>query len=817
MTQRLLLRMLLLVLGGKLLLPLSAAEPAAAAVPAESQEHTNKIHHVTPGPTDGKIAYLTARMLQDLHYSHLRFDETISGKFLDRYLEALDPQHVHFTQADLADFAHYRTNLHQLTLNRHGGADTTPGCEIFDRFEQRLQQRVAYVDELLKTEKFTFDTDERITLNRHELPYPKDLDEAKALWRDRLRFEYLQEHLAKLDARKKAQSQSAKNSSTNRPAGPAPAATPQKSEAEEIVATLSHRYHRNLRTFTDYDNDDVLQVYLTALAHVYDPHSDYFGHAQLESFSIGMNLSLFGIGAELISEDGYCTILRLLPRGPAIESKQLKEKDRIIAVAQGGQPFVDVVDMNLNKAVQLIRGPKETEVQLKILPAGADAASATVVSLIRREITLDDQAAKAKIIELPAGGREPLRLGVIDLPSFYAPFDLGGMKRPELANASGAAAANTTSADVAVLLKKLKEENVSGVILDLRRNGGGSLDEAIKLTGLFIKEGPVVQVVNSDGKKQVEEDTDASVAYDGPLIVLTSKFSASASEIVAGALQDYGRALVVGDASTHGKGTVQSVNPLSMMMRMPLTNDPGALKLTIKKFYRASGASTQKKGVEPDIVLPSVFNDSKDVGEKALENALEYDTIDSAKYERLNLVAPYLPELTKQSAERVAAEREYDYVREDTAQYKKLQADKTYSLNEKQRLKEKEEIEARQKARDQERLARKESPEKVYELSLKQCSMPGLPPPVEKTNLQAKASTRISAPGRGKSASAKAVAGAAVSTNFNLNDDSDGEKPPVPDVSLLEAEHILMDYIAMLAKANVLAAGQPALDVNRKD
>jgi carboxyl-terminal processing protease len=814
--------MLLLLLSSNLVILLKAAEPVATPAAAVSQETTNKGYHVSPGPADGQIASLTARMLQQLHYLHQPFDETISSKFLDRYLESLDPQHVHFTQADLQEFDHYRTNLNHLTLNRHNVADTHPADEIFERFVQRLQQRVAYVDELLKTEKFTFDTDERVTLNRHELPYPKDLDEAKTLWRDRLRFEYLQEKLAKIDAHKKAQS--TKKTETTQPANSSSPETAPKSDAEEIVATLSHRYHRNLRTFTDYNNDDVLQIYLTALAHVYDPHSDYFGHAQLESFSIGMNLSLFGIGAELISEDGYCTILRLLPRGPAIESKQLKEKDRIIGVAQGAdQPFVDVVDMNLNKAVQLIRGPKGTEVRLKVLPPGSDAATPSIVSLVRREITLDDQAAKAKIIELPGGSAGPLRMGVIDLPSFYAPFDLGSNKRTEH-NSKDGAAPSTTSVDVALLLKKLKEENVSGVILDLRRNGGGSLDEAIKLTGLFIKEGPVVQVVNSDGRKEVQEDNDASVAYDGPLIVLTSKFSASASEIVAGALQDYGRALVVGDASTHGKGTVQSVNPLGMMMRMPPTNDPGALKLTIKKFYRASGGSTQEKGVEPDIVLPSVFNDAKDVGEKSLENALKWDTTDPAKFERMNLVAPYLPELKKHSTERVAAEREYDYVREDIEQFKKMQADKTFSLNENKRLKEKEEAEARQKARDKERLARKEPPEKVYELSLKQCSLPGLPPPVEKTNLLAKATGRSGSTSAGKGVGVKSgaggggeVASAATGTELTINDNAEEEKPPAPDASLTEAEHILVDYIALLAKGNVLAAGQPPVELNRKD
>ena len=275
------------------------------------------------------------------------------------------------------------------------------------------------------------------------------------------------------------------------------------------------------------------------------------------------------------------------------------------------------------------------------------------MSLIRDEIPLEDSAAKAKIIEMSdAPAARTVRLGVIDLPSFYATFDTSGSKdKPE---------PKSTTVDVAKLLEKLKQENVAGVILDLRRNGGGSLEEAIKLTGLFIKTGPVVQVREENGTVQEADDTDPAVRYDGPLVVLTSRHSASASEIVAGALQDYGRALIVGDVSTHGKGTVQSVNQLRPFIRTAdrsLTNDPGALKLTIKKFFRPSGASTQLKGVMPDIVLPSVANESKDIGEAALENPLPWDTIPSAKYDQFNLVEPYLPELRKRSAERVAAER----------------------------------------------------------------------------------------------------------------------------------------------------------------
>jgi carboxyl-terminal processing protease len=804
MIERVVVRIWLFLLSGLFVVPLRAAEASSSAdaAPASTTSeaaHTNVFHPITPGPIDGQIAFLTARMLERYHYLRQPFNGAVSSKFLDRYIELYDPMHLHFTQGDLADFEKYRTNLARLTLNEHGIADTRPGCEIFNRFVQRLQERVAYVDELLKTEKFSFDTDERILLNRKDQPYPKDLEEARNLWRDRLRFEYLQEKLGKADAKKKAAK--AEPASGAEPV-PGSEAKPPKTEAQEIVDTLSHRYHRNLRIFMDWDSDDVLQAYLNTLAHVYDPHSDYFGHAQLESFAITMNLNLQGIGAELASEDGYCTINRLLPGGPAIKSKKIHEKDRIIAVAQSNQPPVDVVDMSLNKAVQLIRGPKGTEVTLTVIPAGADAASQKVITLVRDEIPLEDQAAKARIIDLPNDRGENVRLGVIDLPSFYAPFDPS--------NSRGKTQAHSTTEDVSLLLSKLKQEKVEGVVLDLRHNGGGSLEEAIKLTGLFIKEGPVVQVKDFDGSVQVDNDDDPKIAYDGPLIVLTSRQSASASEILAGALQDYGRALIVGDISTHGKGTVQSVQELKNFIRMgnrPLANDPGALKLTIKKFYRASGVSTQLKGVVPDVVLPSVLNESKEIGENSLENPLPCDKIESARYEHLNLVDPYVQALRKRSEERVGFDKDFSYVREDIDYYKKQQADKTVSLNEQQRLKEKEELDARLKARDKERLARPEPNEKIYELSLKQAALPGLPPPLARTNLLTS-----------KLSSSKPAVTPAIGTNATLaatqqtaraitpDPDAEEEKPPAIDATLSETEHILMDYISLWPKANVVTA-----------
>jgi carboxyl-terminal processing protease len=781
-------------------LALISFNPSTRAVTFTPEKLTNAAP-VVPGRTDGRIAFVTAKLLQLSHYTRQPFDAGLSGKLYDRYLETLDRvggEHMHFLQSDLAEFEHYRTNLNNLTITANGFADVRPACEIFNRFRQRLQERVEYVDELLKNEKFAFDTDEKIKINRKDEPYPKDLNEAKALWKQRLRFDYLQEHMAKLEAKKKAEEDAKKPSkdkakpdakSSEKDAKP-------KSEEQEIAEKLSHNYHRALHNFADWDGADVLQVYLDTLAHVYDPHSDYMGPAPLDNFAINMNLSLFGIGAQLISDEGYCTIQKLLPGGPALLSKKIKEKDKIVAVAQSNQTPVSVVGMRLDRAVQLIRGPKGSEVRLTIIPDGKDESSKEIVSLVRDKIKLEDQEAKAKVIDIPNSKGEAFRMGVISLPSFYGEMNLNG--KGGFAG-TGPGGPTSTTTDVARLIKKLKEENVRGIILDLRNNGGGFLEEAIRLTGLFIKEGPVVQVRDAEGNVEEESDRDPSVLYDGPLLVLANRFSASASEIVAGALQDYGRALIVGDAATHGKGTVQSVNPLSPYMHVSdpaVTNDPGALKLTVKKFYRASGHSTQLKGVTPDIVLPSLFNDSKEYGEGALENPLPWDTIETAKYEHLNRVDPYIADLRQRSSQRVASAKDFDYVREDIALIKKQQADKTISLNEKKRLQEKDEAEARQKAREQEMKSRKPSQEIVYELTVKQAEQSGLPAPVQKTNNAAAKLTHP--PGGSEPLAAKD------DTKKDLDEESD--KPAPVDAVLNEAEQILVDYFGLINKSKALTA-----------
>lgn len=743
--------------------------------------HTN----ATPleaGPNDPNIVKFVAQLLQRQHYLRLQLNDDVSSRFLDRYLDSLDNLHIYFIRSDLDEFEKYRYKLDELTLQE---GDTTLARLVFNRFRQRLDQQYEYVQELLKKGDFDFTGNDRFVLDRKKLPRPLDLNEARKLWRDRLRSEYLQEKLNKV-------------------------------QTDEIAKTLSRRYARVLRMINEYDNDDVLEIYLTALAYVYDPHSDYMGKSSLENFSIGMKLSLYGIGALLQSEDGICKIRSLTDGGPAQRSKQLKPDDKIIAVAQSNQPPVDVVDMKLSKVVEQIRGPKGTEVRLTIIPA--DAPNSTVrkvVSLVRDEIKLEDSAAKARIYEIPpltgSEGQKPLRLGVIDLPSFYSSFELEGRR-----GNSGEQKGASTTTDVAKLLRKLKQENVSGLVLDLRRNGGGSLEEAINLTGLFIKEGPVVQVRDYDDRTFEDRDPDSAIWYEGPLIVLTSRFSASASEILAGALQDHGRALIVGDSSTHGKGTVQSLLQLAPIMRQNQifsSSNPGALKVTIRKFYRASGASTQLKGVTPDIILPSV-NNHIEVGEASLENALQWDTIPAVPYTKMNLIEPYLPEMKKRSDQRIANDKDFAYIRQEIERFKKIQADKSVSLNEATRLKEKQELDDRTKARKKELASRPEPPGKIYDITLKLADQPGLPSPTVRTNQTASVSTnhtKAAGASTGDGSKSPKTADKQVVENKDSkgSDDEAGDEASPVDVTMEETKRILADYVQLWGNGNGVALTQP--------
>ena len=757
-----------------------------------------------PGANDARIAFIAARLLEGYHYQQRPLDHDLSAKFFDGYINALDPRHETFLQADLDEFTAVRTNLDVLTVGGNSKAELAPAFSIYQRFVERSIQHSAYVNDLLQHEKFKFATDEKIAVDRRHDPFPKTLDEAKQLWRQRLRYEYLLEKLAR---------EIHETNGVFNIKFPADAHT-------NITAMLEKRYNWNLHMTTNWSSDTVLETYLNyGLAHAYDPHSDYFGPQKAADFSIDMNLALFGIGAQLSEDYGFCTIRELLPGGPAMKSKQLKPDDRIVAVAQGDKPPVDVVNMDLGKVVQQIRGPKGTEVRLTVIPA-EDRGARRVVALIRDEIKLEDKEAKAQLIEFPDGQR----LGIIDLPSFYAPVNDGSGARTT---------PKYTSVDVTKLLERLKKEKVQGVILDLRSNPGGSLEEAVRFTGLFIKDGPVVQARDSASHITIDSDPDPNIVYGGPLVVLLNRFSASASEIAAAALQDYGRAIVVGDVSTHGKGTVQQLQQLRPFVwpaNSNATNDPGMLKITKGKFYRVSGASTQLKGVASDIVLPDILNHSSTIGEEALENALAWDTIQPARYDKLNLVEPFLAELQSRSQTRVATNQEFAYIKQDIELFKKNQADKTASLNEREVIADRERDTLKNRDREKERDVRPLPAVKIYEITVKNSDDAELPAPKSwfATNIVTAIVPTNWPAGTISISLTNAFAGGSTSylgtlptlpaaatnlvTDARLTDNSTNcatikatiNKSVPQDPVLEEGENILRDYISILGKNGML-------------
>ena len=699
---------------------------------------------LAPTKDQAKTATVTAQLLNYQHYLHETSHEEISNRLWKLYLDSLDPRHLYLLESDVLEFDKNRSQLDDLLIRK---GDTKPAFDIFSRLLQRADQQVAYVNGLLKTEKFNFDTDDSFNIDRKNSPRPKTIQEAEKEWRDYLRYEYLQEKLS-------------------------------NTKPVEIVKNLQKRYSRLARNLHEFDNDDVFQIYLDALSHAYDPHSDYLGKSAYATFNMQMKLSLFGIGALLQDDDGYCKIAELTPGGPAIKSGLLKAGDRIVKVQQENKEAVDVVGWKLDKIVEMIRGPKGTKVTLTIIPVeSTDSSGRRQLSLVRDEIKLEEQEAKAKIIDLPDGKGSVTRLGVIELPSFYADFD------------SSKEAKKSTTADVAKLLKKLISENVKGIVIDLRNNPGGSLTEVVNMTGLFIKDGPVVQVRTPDGKVQQDTDDDSSVLYDGPLVVMTNKFSASASEIFAAALQDYGRALIVGDTSTFGKGTVQTVIPLREVMArnsIETAGEPGALKMTIQKFYRVNGVSTQLNGVVPDIILPSLTN-FVDTGEKTLSYPLPCDSIKSSQFSAVNRVQPILSELRKRSDVRTSTDKDFVYMKAEIERFKKLVALKSISLNEKKRLAEKKDSEERAASRKKELIARGVLTDKVYLVTLANVGNATLtiaPPPIVP-----KKKGFVKDPG-----------------NDPLNPDDPAT--PLIDFNLNETEKILMDIISLGSKPNVTASSQ---------
>jgi carboxyl-terminal processing protease len=628
---------------------------------------------------DEQIALSVGRLLEEGHYTHHSLNDEISRKLLTGYLEMLDFSHLFFTQKDVdALTKQYATALDDDVLL----GNLKPAHEIFNLFEKRVEDRVKKIKELVK-QPMNFNTNDTVLLNRQKAAWPKDEAEADELWKKRIENELLQEKLAE------------------HPIEPGP-------------KLVERRYDRMLRSVHEEDSDEQVKLFLDALAQAYDPHSEYLSAADLKNFSINMGLSLVGIGAMLRSEDGYAKIESLVPGGPAQTSGRIKVGDRITAVAQGSKDFVDVRDMRLDKVVEKIRGKKGTKVRLLIIPASAtDPSQRKTVELVRDEIKLKDQEARADIIIKKDHDGNPVKLGWLTLPSFYA--DMDSHKK-------------STTKDVRALLTRLKKEKIQGLVIDLRRNGGGSLEEAIALTGLFIKSGPVVQTKGANDRVIISTDPDPGIAYDGPMVVLTSRQSASASEIFAAALQDYDRAVIVGDQSTFGKGTVQTILEIGRFTSLLGTRsqDDGALKLTIQKFYRVAGGSTQLHGVAADIVLPSL-TDLPEFGEGALKNALPYDEVPPAKYTKWSdSHSLFLDELRARSAARVATDPEFHYVQEDLQRLRNKLADNTISLNEDVRRKEVQEEKVRKEERSKERLARNEQEPSIYRLTLETLERPKL-------------------------------------------------------------------------------------------
>lgn len=692
-------------------------------------------------PDPGQIEISVGRLLEQGHYSRKKLDDKVSQQLLKNYIDALDYNRLFFTKADVQSFtSKYATTLDDDILL--GNPD--PAFKIYDLYKKRVTERVAKVKELLKG-NFDFASDRTLEINRQKADFPKDEAEADRLWRDRVEGEMLQEKLGKTE--------------------------------KDPVQRLTKRYEQLLRNLNEQTKEDIVKIFLSTLAQTYDPHSEYMSRSELENFSINMRLSLVGIGAVLHSEDGYAKIMEMVPGGPASKDGRLKVGDRVTGVAQGDKEFVDTVDMKLDKVVEMIRGKKDSIVRLQVIPVSAtDPSMRKIIEIKRDEIKLKEQEAKAEIIERPRTDGTMMRLGWITLPSFYADMEH-----------SGAANAKSTTKDVLALLNRLKAEGISGLVMDLRKDGGGSLEEAVNLTGLFIKKGPVVQSKDSNGNIHVSRDRDTSIAYDGPMIVLTNRLSASASEIFAAAMQDYGRAVIVGDTNTFGKGTVQTMLEIGRIMPfLGGGNEAGALKLTIQKFYRIAGGSTQLNGVASDVRLPSIF-DQAEIGESSLKGPLPHDSVDPVPFDKWDRPL-FKTELAKRSSARVAADPEFRYITEDLERVKARLAANKISLNEKARRAELEEDKARKEKRTAERSQLKQPDQKVYTVTLDNVKTPELQ----------LVKNEEKKPEAGDKADEKPVtADTGADDSTDLDDEEGNSKTPRVDPVHNEALNILGDLIEL--------------------
>jgi carboxyl-terminal processing protease len=590
----------------------------------------------TPGDDDKLVAQMVTEFLQQGHVTRPKFDEELSRRIFQRFLKDLDPGKVYFLKSDIDEFKKQETEL----ADKLTKGDVAFAYKVFGRFLERVDQRLKLIDELTNT-KFDYTVKEYLDTDTAKMEFAANDKELAERWRKRIKFDLLRERLG---------------------TKPLPEA--------EASKKIRDRYHNFARRMKQLDSHDLMEIYLSSVGASLDPHGGYMSPSTLDDFTISMRLSLQGIGAILREENGQTIIVEVVPGGAAAKDGRLKANDKIIAVAPGDGKFVDVVDMRLRDTVKLIRGAKGTKVELKVVPAGK--LEPIVYTLTRSQVEMKSQAARYEIVEdgkKPDG--KPYRIGVIDLPSFYA-----------AAPGKQVGDVQSASKDIERILKELKTSGVDGVILDMRNNPGGLLNEAIALAGLFIDEGPVVQVKDPFRGIKPHYDPVKGVAYDGPLMVVVNRSSASAAEIVAAALQDYGRAVVVGDSATHGKGTVQQVIDIGDQLQTPRPGKLGALRLTMQQFYRVNGDGTQNRGVVSDIVLPSL-SEYLSTPEKDMEHALAFDTIKAVKYNAVGMVPADLKAIWKaRSAERVKSSKDFAKLAKDIERVKGLRDRKQVPLNE---------------------------------------------------------------------------------------------------------------------------------------
>ncbi|MEL4070093.1 carboxy terminal-processing peptidase [Ochrobactrum sp. GPK 3] len=591
-----------------------------------------------PQPQQVEAAHLTAEFLTRFHYKPVPLNDALSAKIMDRFIKSLDPDRLIFLKSDVDGFMADKSKIDDAIKQEN----LSIPFSIFNIYEKRITDRMTYARSLLST-KFDFSEQESYPLMRDKAPWPATDEESKDLWRKRVKNDWLRLKLAGKDD-------------------------------ASIRETLEKRYQNSLERIYKYKSDDVFQMFMAAYTTSVDPHTDYFGASASAEFDISMKLSLVGIGAVLQERDDYITIRELVAGGPAQVSGKIAVGDRITGVGQDENgPMKEVVGQRLDEVVQLIRGAKGSTVRLDILPANAGPdAKHQIISLVRDKISLEKQAAQKSVLDVK-DGNATRKIGVITLPAFYEDIE---------ARRKGDKDYRSASRDVAKLITELKQDKVDGILFDLRNNGGGSLSEAIELTGLFVGKGPVVQQRNANGKVKVESDDLPTPAWQGPLGVLINRGSASASEIFAAAIQDYGRGVIIGEPS-FGKGTVQTVVNLDEVAHNP---EPkfGELKLTIAQFFRVNGGTTQLRGVTPDISLPGLF-DLKTVGESSFDNALPWSEVKPAKYKRLGDIKSVLPQLQSLHDVRVKDDPEFQQFVEDIAVLKAQREKTELSLNETER------------------------------------------------------------------------------------------------------------------------------------